>query len=615
MPEQYDPSAYNPALDKLSAGAKHSKAWDEYKTHGTANRSAKDDEDDGTNNNNNDNDNDNNDNDNKMIVSKDKLIQEKSYGKVGKTVWDKKAHGGKYYISSGEGSQTGYDALEQHPDGAVIKKEPGYEKPQSGHTTNFVGNHMTQGAIDLVQHELTRVDPLQQEERMKRLDLAKGIKREPPKLLKVEKKVLKGGRDGGDDDDDTSSLLLLSNNEQEEVYKKSIDRYTWEEKDSEIIIRIPHDQKLMDLKSAQLEVQNERSFTVTVRSTCNEKMYTLVLPNLFSSIVREMTQMLTTEKYFRITLVKSNVGQKWKTLSAAASEKILRLDNSPALERDNNNEERGLILKENNNGMNMRDLRAEVIKFRDGKLAPKFKTQEEIENELESKVEDADVTTPMEFTSHKEAMKFCEHFESTGDHANAIKAFSSALFFLRFFTSSSSFSDSDGNSDSSKNITTVNNHNNNNAGNDDEKEEEAMELKIIDCLKRRAKANASLGKIGTAANDYAEAILEGKKLLLLVTTTKNETKKLVSNLYFERGNAHEQIEKYAKAVDDYKNALMLGGNDVNLSMALTRASKLHFQRDIERKARMKNTSSAALKSLPRPGMKQFENRGKSGACF
>ena len=175
MPEQYDPSAYNPALDKLSAGAKHSKAWDEYKTHGTANRSAKDDEDDGTNNNNNDNDNDNNDNDNKMIVSKDKLIQEKSYGKVGKTVWDKKAHGGKYYISSGEGSQTGYDALEQHPDGAVIKKEPGYEKPQSGHTTNFVGNHMTQGAIDLVQHELTRADPLQQEERMKRLDLAKGL--------------------------------------------------------------------------------------------------------------------------------------------------------------------------------------------------------------------------------------------------------------------------------------------------------------------------------------------------------------------------------------------------------------------------------------------------------
>ena len=33
----------------------------------------------------------------------------------------------------------------------------GYEKPMSGPTTNFVGNHMMQGAIDLVQSELVRV--------------------------------------------------------------------------------------------------------------------------------------------------------------------------------------------------------------------------------------------------------------------------------------------------------------------------------------------------------------------------------------------------------------------------------------------------------------------------
>ena len=46
---------------------------------------------------------------------------------------------------------------------------------------------MTQGAIDLVQHELSRVDPKMQEERMRRLDGAKGIKRELPKLLKIEK--------------------------------------------------------------------------------------------------------------------------------------------------------------------------------------------------------------------------------------------------------------------------------------------------------------------------------------------------------------------------------------------------------------------------------------------
>eukprot|EP00958_Prasinococcus_capsulatus_P025297 scaffold4202_cov370-Prasinococcus_capsulatus_cf.AAC.4 len=34
-----------------------------------------------------------------------------------------------------------------------------YEKIRSGPTTNFVGNHMTQGAIELVQSELQRTDP------------------------------------------------------------------------------------------------------------------------------------------------------------------------------------------------------------------------------------------------------------------------------------------------------------------------------------------------------------------------------------------------------------------------------------------------------------------------
>ena len=72
-----------------------------------------------------------------------------------------------------------------------------------------------------------------------------------------------------------------------------------------------------------------------------------------------------------------------------------------------------------------------MIKFRDGNLAPKFtpsKTPEEIENELDAQIDE--VSTPMEFTSLKEAMYSCDHFESSGDYANAIKSFSSALFFF-----------------------------------------------------------------------------------------------------------------------------------------------------------------------------------------
>ena len=623
---EYDQSCYNPSLDRVSDGAQHSKAWEEYKTYGTAGRNEdeieeknssdrrfaeeEEEEEEGRT------------NKNKMIIPKEQLIKQKSYGKIGKTVWDKKAHGGKYYISTGE-KKKGYDALEQTPDGTIIKREPGYEKPQSGHTTNFVGNHMTQGAIDLVQHELTRVDPKMKEERMRRLEEAKGIKREPPKLLKVEKnkkKVLMiGDREKGDTDD----------GEEEEEGRSpenrviNIDRYTWEDRDGEIIVRLQHDEKLMDLKSAQLEIQNERSFTVSIKSKEErDKVYVLSVPCLFDAIVREKSCMLTTAKSLRVTLVKTEVGKAWKRLSSSESSEnsMLRLNNAP----DGNVKEKEIVIINNNNSnnINLRDLRAEVIKFRDGNLAPKFtpsKTPEEIENELDAQIND--VSTPMEFASLKEAMQSCDHFESSGDHANAIKSFSSALFFLRFFTSSSSPPASE---DGSEDTTTL-------EEGGESTTTTTMEVKIMDCLRRRAKANVLLGKTRNATKDYAEAIQEGKKLLSSLSSSSNATssaindkdadatKKILSDLYFERGNAYEQVEKYAEAVDDYKRALKTGGNDTKVSMALTRASKLHFQRDIERKEiekkRPKNDNENSLPSLPRPGMKQFENRGKAGACF
>lgn len=623
---EYDQSCYNPSLDRVSDGAQHSKAWEEYKTYGTAGRNEdeieeknssdrrfaeeEEEEEEGRT------------NKNKMIIPKEQLIKQKSYGKIGKTVWDKKAHGGKYYISTGE-KKKGYDALEQTPDGTIIKREPGYEKPQSGHTTNFVGNHMTQGAIDLVQHELTRVDPKMKEERMRRLEEAKGIKREPPKLLKVEKnkkKVLMiGDREKGDTDDGEEEEEGRS----PETRVINIDRYTWEDRDGEIIVRLQHDEKLMDLKSAQLEIQNERSFTVSIKSKEErDKVYVLSVPCLFDAIVREKSCMLTTAKSLRVTLVKTEVGKAWKRLSSSESSEnsMLRLNNAP----DGKVKEKGIVIINNNNSnnINLRDLRAEVIKFRDGNLAPKFtpsKTPEEIENELDAQIND--VSTPMEFASLKEAMQSCDHFESSGDHANAIKSFSSALFFLRFFTSSSSPPASE---DGSEDTTTLEEGGKSTSTT-------TMEVKIMDCLRRRAKANVLLGKTRNATKDYAEAIQEGKKLLSSLSSSSNATssaindkdadatKKILSDLYFERGNAYEQVEKYAEAVDDYKRALKTGGNDTKVSMALTRASKLHFQRDIERKEiekkRPKNDNENSLPSLPRPGMKQFENRGKAGACF
>ena len=56
------------------------------------------------------------------------------------------------------------------------------------------------------------------------------------------------------------------------------------------------------------------------------------------------------------------------------------------------------------------------------------------------------------------------------------------------------------------------------------------------------------------------------------------TKNLLSNLYLERGHAYEQIEKYANAVDDYKRALKIGGNDTKVSMALAAGQSYIFKK-------------------------------------
>jgi len=82
--------------------------------------------------------------------------------RAGAEVWTKEPHGGAYR-RAGPGAAGGYDALEQRPDGSARECDLGFEKPASGPTTNFVGNHMTQGAIDLVQAQLARRDPRQEE--------------------------------------------------------------------------------------------------------------------------------------------------------------------------------------------------------------------------------------------------------------------------------------------------------------------------------------------------------------------------------------------------------------------------------------------------------------------
>ena len=99
-----------------------------------------------------------------QLMAERRKDQERHYHKQ---IWTKKPHGGPYVkvrllmiqsCSTRQWTQQmnagcqqcdvkgGYDALIDGPDGQKLSTGLGYERPQRGPTTNFVGNHMTQVA-------------------------------------------------------------------------------------------------------------------------------------------------------------------------------------------------------------------------------------------------------------------------------------------------------------------------------------------------------------------------------------------------------------------------------------------------------------------------------------
>jgi hypothetical protein len=149
--------------------------------------------------------------------------QHKPYGKRYPRVWTKDAHGGKYSISTGPGARGGYDALEEHPDGTALVIEPGYEKPPTGATTNFVGNHMTQGAIDLAQDALTAPDR-DREQRLARLERARGTTRGEPVSVRALPSATRN-------DDDPSVDVPA-------VRKIPIERYVWCDEADRVVLTV-----------------------------------------------------------------------------------------------------------------------------------------------------------------------------------------------------------------------------------------------------------------------------------------------------------------------------------------------------------------------------------------
>ena len=109
-------------------GAQHAKAWEEYKTYGTAGKNEDEIEEktasDRRFTREEEEEEEEEDQRKNKIVPKEQLIKQKSYGTIGKRVWDKKAHGGNI-TSPPERKRKATTLWSKHRTGRLLSENPG----------------------------------------------------------------------------------------------------------------------------------------------------------------------------------------------------------------------------------------------------------------------------------------------------------------------------------------------------------------------------------------------------------------------------------------------------------------------------------------------------------
>ena len=487
--------AYNPLLDEVSHGAKQTKVWEEYKAERTARETENvDDEAAGSD-------------------SRCAHREKKAYGKHYPSVWTKDPHGGEYRVDKGPGSRKGYDALEQQSDGRMIERPLGYEKPQTGPTTNFVGNHMTQGAIDLVQYELTKIDP-DQEVNRDRLDQARGVQRKPPELISTAK-----------------------TNQSDKVSR--IENFTWW--DAGEVVHIQIDRKsLLEARYRETSCEfNERSLTVKVPrfATSSQPRHTFVLQlrRLYAPVRVGESSFIITPDNLQVDLVKVDVSESWE-----------RLEEPPPKTLSSKSTLNSAVVPQHD--LDLHALRTRLITQREGKMSESMQWLK-MSHQKQSDVENEKIMCSTETRNCVPA-----YFER-GDYATVLLYTSHALH--------------DGENSS----------------------QSRYEL-----LHYQARANIQLGALKNAVCNYTN---------MLEIRSSAEVLK-------QRGRIYEQLEKYGEALRDYIAALDSNRNDSTLHQAIRRVRGLACEED---RKQAKAEQDNVFRSVPRPCLPQFENRGKAGACF
>ena len=497
--------AYNPTLDRVSDGAKHAQAWASYKQNGGEFGGA-DKKVDG-----------------QPEESDVKTGVKKEYGKHYPSVWTKDPHGGPYRIDKGPGASKGYDALEQKSDGTLIERPAGYEKPQSGPTTNFVGNHMTQGAIDLVQYELTKIDPNQELRRQRLID-ARGIDFKPPALLSVTQEA--------------SSTVGM---------RQKIESFSWYDDSDTIRISVPISTLgEVDCSDASLTCTETSALIEIPKAMLSESnvkdTYVLHLKRLFSTIDPDKSRCGVEKQNLVIHLAKNDSETPWKTLEIGL-DAMRALPTQPSASSD---------VATTQPNIDLRTLRCQVISAREGKLASNLMW---LKSQTDGAIEEED---GLEFIPANEAVRSVQMYMNAGDYSSALVAASCGLM------------------DANINL------------NDK-----------IDLLMQRAKVHVQIGALKAAVSDYDEVIKIEPSLMVLI----------------QSATIYEQLEDYEGALEVYANALQLDSSCSKVHSAVRRVKRLLEQKNIDKAEAKQRKTDDGNKSVPRPCLPQFENRGKAGACF
>ena len=155
---------------------------------------------------------------------------------------------------------------------------------------------------------------------------------------------------------------------------------------------------------------------------------------------------------------------------------------------------------------------------------------------------------------------------------------------------------------------------------------EALHKALAACYSQRAACHREIGNLKAAISDMDRAIpilhpLRGSANATVWPLTQNYAEQShmagmgsVVEMLTARGTLLEQMEHYELSLADFSAALQI---DATNAVALRAATRLRALLKDKRCAYgcRSSQNGGKWKSVPRPGMRAFENRGKAGAAF